>query len=358
MSLPNPFDHLAGGEILETLLPDFLAGFVFFTALSYMVLGKRFGHHRAAVAMSASIGLALSVGLVWWEIDKGVSIRNLGPIAAGFAIIILASVMYPAIKQVGGTWAGAAIAFGASILVGWALGLDWPLDARVVQTLATVTLIVGVLAFLGHRRAEFKHFALTEPDHGSVRHDIGDLRKGRQVAQRLTRNLHDVRQRADALDQHPDLAEGLMQHLRRILPEEGWLTQRLAEVRKKAHLMREGHVGKIREIQDVIRNAPAPTKRKIQHELSARYRELQIDVRVERLDKAVVDTERRVRELTSQAIQYLEQHHYQALPAVLEAAEKLQKHNVKLIHLIEKTEEKLSKIMEQVARESDEVKNA
>jgi hypothetical protein len=122
MPFSNPFDYFAGGEIFETVLPDFVAAFTFFTALSYTVLGRRFGQHRAAVAMSASIGMALSVGLAWWEIEKGVSIRDLGPIAAGFAIILLASVMYPAIKQIGGTWAGAGIALGASILVGWALG--------------------------------------------------------------------------------------------------------------------------------------------------------------------------------------------------------------------------------------------
>ncbi|MCH7870364.1 MAG: hypothetical protein IID33_01560, partial [Planctomycetes bacterium] len=93
-------------------MPDFVLGFAFFVALSYAVLGRRFGHSRPAVAMSVSLGLALSVGLVWWEHANGWSIRDLGPVAVGFALIVLAGVMYEAIRRVGGNWSGAFIAFG------------------------------------------------------------------------------------------------------------------------------------------------------------------------------------------------------------------------------------------------------
>jgi hypothetical protein len=206
MPFSNPFDYFAGGEIFETVLPDFVAAFTFFTAVSYTVLGRRFGQHRAAVAMSASIGMALSVGLVWWEIEKGVSIRDLGPIAAGFAIILLASVMYPAIKQIGGTWAGAGIALGASILVGWALGLDWPGDTRIIQTVATVLLTVGVLAFLSHQRGGWIHAAAGGADGRPVRHDLSDLHEERAVADRVEHGLRDLRRQARFIERQPDLA--------------------------------------------------------------------------------------------------------------------------------------------------------
>lgn len=62
-----PFTGILGGEILDSLLADFLIAFAFFTALSYAVLGRRFGQQRPAVVMSAALGVALALGLVWWE---------------------------------------------------------------------------------------------------------------------------------------------------------------------------------------------------------------------------------------------------------------------------------------------------
>jgi len=106
MSLENPFNRLVLGDLMKSLLPDFVLGFAFFTALVYAVLGKRFERQRSAVAASAAMGMALSVGLVWWEQEAGLSIRDLGPVAVGFAVIILAGVMYQAIRQTGGSWAG------------------------------------------------------------------------------------------------------------------------------------------------------------------------------------------------------------------------------------------------------------
>ncbi|KKK63593.1 hypothetical protein LCGC14_2992700, partial [marine sediment metagenome] len=137
MRLANPFSDLAIGELFETLMPDFVLAFAFFTALAYAALGKRFDHQRPAIVMSAVIGLSLSVGLVWWEQQNSLSIKNLGPLAVGFAIIVLASVMYQAIKQVGGSWAGVGIALGASLLVSTLLGIEWFLDPQIIHTAIT-----------------------------------------------------------------------------------------------------------------------------------------------------------------------------------------------------------------------------
>ena len=51
MSFADPFSHLAGGQIFETLLPDLVLAFAFFSALGYAVLGKRLGQQRPAIAM-------------------------------------------------------------------------------------------------------------------------------------------------------------------------------------------------------------------------------------------------------------------------------------------------------------------
>ena len=65
MGFINPFEDLGIGELFETLLPDFVLAFAFFTSICYAVLGKRFGQQRPAIAMSATIGFALAVGFVW-----------------------------------------------------------------------------------------------------------------------------------------------------------------------------------------------------------------------------------------------------------------------------------------------------
>jgi hypothetical protein len=105
--------------------------------------------------MSAALGFALSIGFVVWEEYKGVTIRDLGPIAVGFAVIMLALIMYQAIKQMGGSWAGAGIALGASLIVAWVFGADWPVEAEIIQTIIAVTLTVGTLAFFLHRKGSF-----------------------------------------------------------------------------------------------------------------------------------------------------------------------------------------------------------
>lgn len=160
MPLPILSDYRVYADVLDTLLPDFVLSFAFFTAVIYAVLGKRFGHQRPAIAIAAALGAALSIGLVWWEQVNGLSIRNLGSIAVGFAVILLAGVIYQSIRGMGGNWAGAGIAIGACLLVGWIVGIDWPVDRGAVQAVMTVALTVGVIAFASRTQG------LLHPAHG------------------------------------------------------------------------------------------------------------------------------------------------------------------------------------------------
>jgi len=89
MRLRNPFVNLAIGQLFETLLPDFVLAFAFFTSIAYAVLGKRFGQQRPAMAMSATLGFALSVGLVWWEQANEFSIRDLARLLPFYMITLL-----------------------------------------------------------------------------------------------------------------------------------------------------------------------------------------------------------------------------------------------------------------------------
>ncbi len=355
MSLRNPFGQLAIGQLFESLLPDFILAFTFFTALSYSVLGRRFGHERAAVAMAGAIGLALASGLVWWEYANGFSVRNLGPIAIGFAVILLGMIMFQAIRQTGGSWSGALIAFGASLIVAWILGFDWPVPAEIVQTLATVGLIVGIIFFVMHihHRGPPGRFipAALGPELREIRHDMRDLNDDDRVGQRIDGFLYGMRRNATAFVQHPEQAPNLMAQLRQVLPAEGWLTEHMARLRERDHVLRNGHLQRIDELRHLIDRLPPEARKKAADELSARYHEQKLERRIERLDGAVAEAERRVKQLTAEAEQAAARYDYRRFNELLEAAEKLQAHNQKLLRIIERSEAKLVKIAEDLAKE-------
>ncbi|MDM8004580.1 MAG: hypothetical protein QUV05_00280 [Phycisphaerae bacterium] len=356
MPLPNPFRYFAFGDLFNTVLPDFVLAFAFFTAIVYAVLGRRFGQQRPAVAMSAALGMALSIGLVSWEYTNNLSIRNLGPIAAGFAVLILGGVIYQSIKGAGGSWAGAGIALGASLLVGWTLGFDWPEAREIVQSVITVALVVGILAFLLHRRGIAGHVprALSSwSESADLRHDASDLYRDERASRGLSRGLRRLRHEARQLQrhpkEHPEAAGDILVQLRRILPAEGWLTERMARLREKAHLVRQGHLTRIKELEQHMAGLPPEVSRKAAQELTTRYKELQLDTRLERLDRAVAETERRIRQLTRQAEADLEAGNHRALANVLDVASRLQRHNAHLFKLIDSTELRLMSAARQAA---------
>ena len=341
------------------MLPDFVVAVAFFTALVYAALSSRFERQRAAAVAALSVGLALSAGLVWWEYQVGLSIRDLGPFAAGFAVLLLGAVMYQAVRQVGGSWAGVGIALGASLLVSKILAIQWPIDAQVIQTVTAVALTIGALALLLRHHG---HHALVStrtvalPVKGR---DVRDLQESRVVSDLMDRRLRKLRKEADLLHEQPELASDIVVQIKRMLPGEGWLTQRMAQLRAKAHQVRKGHVARLEETKDVFRKMPTSAKKKAAGELANRYRQLVgIDQRLERLDKAVAANEKRIRELSSAAERYAARYEYRKLMDVLKHAQKLQHHNSKLFKLIDRTEKKLTIIAQEVAKEARGVSDA
>ena len=354
----NPLTDLAWGDLFQTLLPDLVLALTFFTSLAYAVLGRRFGTQRPAVAMSAAVGLALAIGLVWWEEANDLSIRNLGPIAVGFGLIILAGVIYQSIRGSGGSWAGAGLAIGACLMIGWLMGVDWRLDPGVIQTITTVALTVGVLAFLIHRKGTTFPRPAPAAEISEIRREGEDLDEDRQIARRLGRGMRHLKEEATDLFEHPEKADDVMLQLRRMLPAEGWLTERMARLREKAYRFRVGHIAHIEEIQKHIAKLPPTEKRKAASELAASYKELKFDVRIDRLDRAVAANERRIRELTQRAQVLLQQQDHRRLVGVLNEARKLQEHNAKLLRAISRTEERLMAAAQQVAKKAGGVKAA
>jgi hypothetical protein len=343
-------------ELFEILLPDFVLAFAFFTSLVYAVLGKRFEQQRPAITMSAAIGLALSVGLVWWERANDFSIRDLGPFAVGFAILVLAFVMYQSIRHVGGSWAGAGITIGAAIIIAKVLGLNIPVDWQIVQTIVVVALIFGLLAFMSHRHHGFARIGPTKLKLPDIKHNMADLYRERHLSKKLDHGLRKLRKETNILNEHPEDAADILLQLKRMLPAEGYLTERMAELRAKAHRVRNGHIARLEETRHEFARMPTAAKKKASIELAARYKQMiGIDTRLERLDKAVAENERRIKELTRKAQEYTANHDHQKLYDCLKEAQKLQRHNSKIFKIIDRTEAKLTAIAKNVARQIKQV---
>ncbi|MDD5134430.1 MAG: hypothetical protein PHP01_03340 [Phycisphaerae bacterium] len=340
-------------ELVKSLIPDFVLAFAFFTSLAYAVLGKQFDRQRPAIAASGSIGLALAVGLVWWERVNDFSIKNLGPIAVGFALLFLSFVMYQSIKQVGGTWAGAGITLGMSILIAQVLKLDLLIDPQVIQTVTLTALIIGILAFISHTYGRVPHFPKMPKSSPNVRRDMADLYRERHLSDKLFRSMRNLRKQTNILNEHPQEAGNVLLQLRRMLPAEGYLTERMAQLRTKAFQIRNGHIARLEETRDTFSKLPVSEKKKAAAEMAAAYNQLVgIDTRLQRLDKAVAANEKRISDLTSQAQKYTANYDYRKLTDTLKAAEKLQHHNSRLFKIIQRTEDKLTAISRKIVAEA------
>jgi len=343
---------LGGGS--ESLLPDFVLAFAFFTALIYSVLAKRFDRQRPAIAVSAALGTALSVGLIWWELRSGVSVRDLGPLAAGIVVLVLGAVMYRAVSQIGGGWAGVGIAVGTSLLLGKVVGINVPVDRELIQAIVAVALIVGLVALLLHGRRASPRFSTTA--RATVRHDMRDLKQARLVSDLMGHRLDALRQESRGLDQRPELAQDIVMQIRRILPGQGWLTERMARLREKAHRVRSGHVANLKKTRRLFAKLPASSKKAAAGQMAEAYgAAADLDRRMERLDKAVVESEKRIRELTRRAAKHAAKLDHRKLHDELKEAERLQKRNSKIFKAIDATEVRLASITQFAAKKEDEV---
>jgi len=343
-------------ELLESYLPDFILAFAFFTSVIYAALGKRFEKQRPAIAMSVAVGIALSLSLVWWEQANDFSIKDLGPIAVGFAILLLAFVMYQCIRHVGGSWAGAGITIGASILISGLLGFRVPIDTEIIQTVTVVALIIGLMALFAHHRPLYPHHRPSELVLPDIKRTMADLYRERHMSKKLDHGLRTLRKEAKTLHEHPEEAADIATQIKRMLPAQGYLTERMAQLRTKAHQIRNGHIARLEETRQTFAKLPTPAKKKASEELAAAYNQMVgIDTRLERLDRAVAENEKRIRELTEKAREYTASYDHRGLVVALKAAEKLQHHNSKLIKIIERTENKLSAIAKKIVKEVKQI---
>jgi len=172
--------------------------------------------------MSAAIGFALSIGLVWWERANNLSIKDLGPIAVGFAILLLAFVMYQSVRMVGGSWAGAGITIGASIIIAQLLGIPVLIDPQIIQTIIVVALIFGLLAFMSHRHHLQPRVRLSGPKLPDIKRTMADLYRQRHMSKGLDHGLRRLRKEAKTLQERPEEGGDILRQIKRMLPAQGY----------------------------------------------------------------------------------------------------------------------------------------
>lgn len=298
MSLPNSPSASAFGKMPKLVLPDFMLAFPFVTALTYAVLGRRIEHPLVALEASGALGMALSIGLVWWERRQGVSFKDLAP-----------------------------------------------LMRRIILGVVIVALVGGVTAFLLDQsvRVAVPTSAPTQLCMGlpSGIYENQDLQEGQFVSDLLAKRLGELEKAAEQLDQRQASAGSIRMQLSRMLPVEDWLTQRVVNLHVKAYRAHEGRVARIAELQHLIETLPPSAKRQVLGELTTLQDKLRPDREIDRLDIAAEANERKVHQLTLQALTFLAAHNYRKLHDVLDAAQKLQSQNSDILRAIDDAEGEL-----------------
>lgn len=331
---------------------DFLIAFTFFCALCFAILSRRFEHRRSAAMMSAALGAALAIGLMTWQVRTGWRISDLGPIAAGFGLIVLAMVIHQAIRRVGGHWAGAAVALGATILISSTLNIPWPVSDQTLSAVSSLILIMGAGLWLLHhgRGTGLPSNAAAMGTGDQTRdltaarfaknqvHEIDDVRR---VEKQIGRSIDTLEQATRAPPQSQQQLTQITQQLAQLIPAEGHVTKRLAGLRARAALTRNGHLARLRALSKQIpRMTPAEARLGAQR-VRAAYRAAGFDRRIERLDAAAVEVERRVQRLTAQAQALARAGQIEHLHELLKQAQKLQAQEHKLLKIINRDEKRL-----------------
>ena len=337
----------------DSLLLDFSLAFVFFVALCYGVLKPRFGEHRSVVAMVVTIALALAIGLVWWEREHGWSVRDLGPLALLLVLVLLAAVLWRSLRGHG--WALAAVlAVVLLSALAWITPWAWPEAVALIQTLLGTIVVLGLLAFLWKLEDRGPRRSVRAParvQRAEVSRRRTETEKGRRVGEWIGQSLERARRQAKAAENNPRERTDVLLQIRRMLPAEGWLTERRARLREQAHLGRNGHIARRKEARDEVRHMTVPERKRASEQLAVRYRALVgIDTRLERLDHAVAECEKRIRQVTQEAEEAVARNEFPRVHKLLKYAEALQKHNSQLFKQIDQAEQVLGEIVRDVVR--------
>ena len=185
---------------------------------------------------------------------------------------------------------------------------------------------------------------------------MADRYRDRNLSDNLTRQMKNLKKPARTLTEDPQNSGNVLKQLQRLLPAQGYLTERMAQLRAKTHRVRSGHIARLEETKAVFSKLPVSAQKKAAADMIAGYQQLiGGDSRLERLDQSVAENEKRIKDLTEQAQRYTARHDHRQLTGCLKAAEKLQQHNSRLFKIIDHTENKLSAIAKRIAAEAKQV---
>ena len=345
---PDTFLPLGG------LLPDFVLAFTFFTALTYAALGKYLDHRRSTVAVSGALGFALSIGLVWWEYDHGWSVRDLAPAAIVILVVFLALVAFRALRKVGGSIGAFAVALAIGLVAVSLMGDSAPMAADAVYSLVVLFLLIGFVALAIHAHG-YAPLAgaprMARRERLEADREVRRLYRDRVLGKKIGKQLRRLRKDTELLGDTNGDSTNVMLQIRRLLPEQGWLTEQIARLREKTHHARNGHVARIEELRHLIRDLPTEARKRASDELKTRYAEVDLDRRLERLDRAVAENEKRIRDLTREARDAVARREFRRVDGLLKAAKKLQSESNDILKRIVRTERKLTELAEKAVRE-------
>ena len=345
--------------IYNSTLFEFLIIFTFFMSLLFVIFKQRFGDHRSAAGLSASISLALSIGLTSWMSRKGYTMQNLGTVSLIIIVAFAAAVTYKLIKSSG--HGGIAI-LTIFLLIMPALSRSyWLIDYQAIFDMALtgwlLLLILILMKNAGPRRnlnlssLGNKNYACAEADYADDQ--IKRMYRYRSLSNRISGQLRKLRKPSELLGDKNGQSKNLLLQLQHVLPEQGFLVSRMAELRKTAHLICNGHIAKIKETKKLCHRIPTLQKRKISMLLIEHYRnESDFEKRLERLESLVTAAEKQNRDLIAHAKVCVKTNNYQQYDRIIQKAKKLQDHITYIIKIIIRTEKKLSKAAYEIARDN------
>jgi len=351
-------------QLTSGYIPDFLIAFTFFTSLCFAIFRKRFNHRSAEAGLSISLGLALATGLVWWEHDHNLSIRNTGSIGILLSLIVICTVIYKTAKHSGSKPAAIIITL-AAILTFVSLNKSLTINLADLYALIFAMILLGFIILAVKNITSEACFHNLGLAHTPTQLELPDetikrIHRDRGLNFNLDKHLRKLKNEANLLKRDPAKAPKLYQLISSLLPAEGYLTQRMASLRTKAHKIRSGHIARLNETKSLTKHLPPTRLAQASAKLISTYhKELDMEKRLERLDTAVATNEKKIIEMLRRARALSLAHRFKDIPDLIKQAEKLQHQNVHIFKIIERSEQKLSKLAQRIAKQQSEgYKNA
>ena len=189
-----------------------------------------------------------------------------------------------------------------------------------------------------------------EPD--SADEEINRMYRFRNLSENISKKLRQLPKPSELLGDKKQSTNLLIQ-LQRILPEQGFLINRMAELRAKVHMVKNGHIAKIKEIRKLYKLIPNHQKREVSKHMIEYYRnETDFEKRLERLESLVTAAEKQNSELMANAKACVERHKFKEFDHIVHKAQRLQDHITHIIKIIIRTEKKLSEAAHKIVQEN------